>query len=371
MQSAIRNPQSAIPKYRIPALWDCWGFNGRRRRLGREVLVNPAEYAAAGLMWILAQSGAGDDRYVGTSLSRVRRVRRLAGGKVKDGSRTRRGGDWIVGQSMYGMMVRTTTAWDHDGDGRLTSRRYSELGTFLKSTLLLPLLKRMGVSVIYMMPVIKISRSFRKGELGCPYSAKNFFKLDPDQRDALLEDVDAEGQFGVFVECAHRLEMRVMIDVAPRTGARDHDWILEHPEWFYWIDRRLARSYQAPKLPGIDYLNPISGRLNEVYDNPGVRAHLKKFRFAPNVTVPRKWANFIKRAKAKPPADLLKEIGKHFGVITPPGFSDVINDTQPPWSDVTYLRLFLDHPVESAKHLPDPDQQPPYVLFDTAKASLF
>jgi starch synthase (maltosyl-transferring) len=67
----------------------------------------------------------------------------------------------------------------------------------------------------------------------------------------------------------------------------------------------------------------------------------------------------------------LREIGKTFGVVTPPGFSDVVNDVQPPWSDVTYLRLFEDHPVAAIPHLRDAKNQPPYVLHDTAKASMY
>jgi hypothetical protein len=58
-------------------------------------------------------------------------------------------------------------------------------------------------------------------------------------------------------------------------------------------------------------------------------------------------------------------------VITPPGFSDVINDRQPAWSDVTYFRLFEDHPPEASALLEDPARQPPYVLFDTIKSNLF
>ncbi|MCL2330214.1 MAG: alpha-amylase, partial [Phycisphaerae bacterium] len=53
------------------------------------------------------------------------------------------------------------------------------------------------------------------------------------------------------------------------------------------------------------------------------------------------------------------------------GFSDVINDQQPPWSDVTYFRLYEDHPPEAAELLDEPGRQPPYVLFDTIKSNLF
>jgi hypothetical protein len=367
----------------------------------REIAVDPRAYLAACLEWIDAHSVV-RGRIAGKSLSQILGVRRVGpAGRLlvregEDGRSTaavRRAGDWVRRASLYGMIIRASTAWDHDGDGRLRtgdepgrltpasaakSRTavvplYNELGTFLKTILLLPHLHRLGTSVLYVLPVVTASNLYRKGELGCPYAARNFFALDPLHADDAFGDEygDVRDQFRLLVECAHRLGMRVMLDIAPRTAARDNDWILENPEWFYWIDRRFAADYAAPRLPGVTYLNPKPDRLHEVYDVPAVREHLAKFRFAPSITQPGKWAEFVRQARRRRPVDLVREIAKQFGVMTPPGFSDVINDHQPPWSDVTYLRLFEDHPTAAMRFLPNPAAMPPYVLFDTAKASLF
>ena len=66
------------------------------------------------------------------------------------------------------------------------------------------------------LPVVKVSHLFRKGELGCPYAARNFFELDPHQRDDSFGNAygDLEAQFLLLVRSAHRLGMRVMLDVA-------------------------------------------------------------------------------------------------------------------------------------------------------------
>ncbi|HRX84504.1 MAG TPA: alpha-amylase family glycosyl hydrolase [Phycisphaerae bacterium] len=356
--------------YRIPALWNCWDAPVGVISGGKQIAIDAPVYLAECLRWI---EGNGAPAAPGRSLSRIRRVVRGAVGQVRTDDGPRRAGDWIRRGFMYGMMIRCATAWDHDGDGKLTGRRVNEFGTFLKSILLLPHLQKMGVDVLYLLPVVNASRLYRKGELGCPYAAKNFMALDPDQYDdAFGADYgDVDDQFRLFVTCAHRLGMRVMLDLAPRTAARDCAWILERPDWFYWIDRRFERGYRAPHIPNVTYYNPVPGRLDEVYGVPAVREHLAKFRFAPNVTAPQKWANFAAAQRRRPAANLLTEIARHFGVVTPPGFSDVVNDTQPPWSDVTYFRLFEDHPVEAVPHLPDPAAQPPYVLYDTAKASMF
>lgn len=358
--------------YLIPSVWNCWGYSGATKKIGQQIDIDPRTYFDACVDWIRAQSTP-KLKYKNRSLSKTLGVKRVAAKKVRDGRRLRRSGDWIRSASMCGAMIRTSTAWDHRADGLLRTTPVNDLGTFLKTILLLPHLARMRINVLYLLPVVKISRLFRKGELGCPYAAKNFFELDPDQYDQTLSGGrdTIEDQFSLFVECAHRLGMRVMLDLAPRTAARDSDWILDHPDWFYWVSSRYARTMKPPKLPLVDYINPIPGRLNEVYDVKAVHQHLAKFRFSPYVTHRQKWANFVKRAKRRPPKNLLTEIARHFGVVTPPGFSDCINDDQPPWSDVTYLRLFEDHPPEAAKHLPDPKRQAPYVLFDTAKASLF
>lgn len=376
--TAGRVRSSTRADYRLPALWNCWGFEGARPDADGQITVNPIQYATACLEWIHAQSDKALN-YTGQSLAQVL-GERAHSRPAEQGKRRRVGrpGDWIASQTIYAMMIRTTTAWDHDGDGRIEPLwdrpgRYQELGTFLKSVMLLPLLKKMGMTVLYLLPIVKVSNLFRKGELGCPYSAKDFLALDAGQHDPLHGDDPAQvnDEFAVFVECAHRLGMRVMLDIAPRTAARDCDWILDHPDWFYWIDRRYEKSYRSPALPGITYGNPIPGRLGEYYRYPAVQKHLAQFRFAPNITHPKEWKEFAARAKVNPPDDLMSAISKRFGVITPPGFSDVINDRQPPWSDVTYFRLFLDHAPEAAALLPDPDRQPPYVLFDTIKCNLF
>ena len=45
----------------------------------------------------------------------------------------------------------------------------------------------------------------------------------------------AEAEFAGFVEAAHHLGLRVVLEFVFRTAAKDAVWASEHPEWFYWI----------------------------------------------------------------------------------------------------------------------------------------
>lgn len=401
--------------YRIPALWQSWCRSDARRAGNREVAVEPIRFSLACLEQVILPA-RGDRRLAGRSLSQINGLRRAGDNLIRDAQGTRRAGDWIRSANIYGMLLRTSAAWDHDADGRLEARDWTETGTFLKAIWLLPLLARMGIDAVYLLPVTKIGRAFRKGEIGCPYAAKSFFDLDPALHDRLLDGgkpvrrlhpstpaqaeppprwaeragdlrhlrphpqgrteslgpmLGLREEFGAFVEAAHALGIRVMLDLAPRTASRDSDLILDHPDWFYWIDAREARDYAAPYLEGIRRGIPNPSELGGILKREVVRRHLAKFRWAPNIADPQGWRRFAARCRAQETPDVLRGIIREFGMVTPPGFSDVVNDPQPPWSDVTFLRLFQDHPIASARHIPAPAEQPPYVLTDTIKASVF
>ncbi|MFQ5492162.1 MAG: alpha-amylase [Phycisphaerae bacterium] len=359
-------------RHRIPAVWNRWGYSAAKSAGPGEVLVDPHDFLLSCLERVILPAMP-RRRISGQSLSQIRETRRHKDGMVLADGRKRRGGDWMKTASAYGMLVRATTAWDHNGDGKLTPAQWTETGTFLKTILVLPLLQQMGINTLYLLPVTRCSRVFRKGELGCPYSAQNFFELEPDLHDRLLgpDFNDLSMEFAAFVDAAHVLGMRVMVDLAPRTASRDSDLILDHPEWFYWIDRRAAKSFGPPHIDGFEPGIPTPSQLGDLLTCDVVRRHLACFRHAPNVADPIRWKRFVQRCRLQSPKDLVKALGREFGVITPPGFSDCVNDPQPPWSDVTFLRLYLDHPAASAKHLADCQRQPPYVFTDTIKASLF
>lgn len=340
------------PDYCIPKSWFFEKYNGEVRFEGERVFVEPASYFESIIKWIVQKKEKGVDYTKSLSLQKG----------VKDR-------DWIRKAVIYSSLARCTTAYNHKGFGRFEQDDilgYRESGTFLKMVALLPHLVKLGVSVLYLLPVTKSSQIFKKGEIGSPYSVKDFLKIDPTYHDTLLEGWNVDDEFSMFVEACHVLGIRVILDFIPRTAARDCNLILEHPDWFYWIKIDELADYKPPKIPQLGFCQPDFENMKKIYDQEQVVRHLQKFDFDPRTINPEKWERIRKDSSED---SFMYNIAKHFGLVTAPGFSDWINDPQPTWDDVTFLRLYLDYPMTAEGKIKN--DQAPYVLFDVIKASRF
>jgi glycosidase len=242
----------------------------------------------------------------------------------------------------YNMFVRYATAFDHNNDGELAKRTgfFKETGTFLKSILLLDHLKYLGVNTIYMLPITAIGKDRKKGNLGSPYAIRNPYKIDENLSEDIL-DIDIETQFKAFVEAAHHLGFKVICEFVFRTGSVDSDLAIEHPEWFYWIPKKV-NDRPADSNNEKQYGPPIFTKeeLKEIRENveagdrkeliPPHDEHINMFKEPPK-----------KAARVKHSVIGVDKTGKELRV--PGAFADwPPDDSQPVWSDVTYLKLF-DH----------------------------
>lgn len=103
-------------------------------------------------------------------------------------------------------------------------RQYSVEGTFNEFTKDIPALKKMGVDIIWVMPIYPISSTKSKGSLGSYYAITDYTKVNPEF--GTLED------FKQLVKTAHDNGIYVILDwVANHTGW-DHVWITEHPDYY-------------------------------------------------------------------------------------------------------------------------------------------
>ena len=345
--------------YCIPFLWLDEKYTYTESADGKRYFVNPYDYFCQVISNILDKSNTNTDYSI--SYSKIM--------SKKSGNETF-SRDWINSASLYGFFVRMTTAYNHKGFWKFQGRNsmnFTEDGSFLKSIILLPFLKEMGIDTIYSLPITKYSHKFKKGELSSPYAVKNFLEVENFYGDELLKPFTVEEEFKAFVEAAHMLGIRVILDFIPRTASRDNDLILEHPDWFYWIKSEYKNEYKAPYIDDLPFCQPAEDNLDSIYSSDETKNLLSMFTLDPRTTDPDKWEKVINNLSSED--DLLDVIEKEFGMITPPGFSDWINDTQPPWSDVTFLKLFNLPPNVSRKYVDD--TQPPYLLYDIIKSSNF
>ena len=103
-------------------------------------------------------------------------------------------------------------------------RQFSEAGDFKSVTNSLPRLQKLGVGILWLMPIQPISKEKRKGTLGSPYSVADYKGINPEFGNA--ED------FKTLVVSAHKLGMRVIIDWVANHSGWDNPWIA-NKSWYH------------------------------------------------------------------------------------------------------------------------------------------
>ena len=103
-------------------------------------------------------------------------------------------------------------------------RQHTPEGTFRAFEASLPRLQKMGVGILWLMPVHPIGASHRKGTLGSAYSVRDYRAVNPDL--GTLADLQH------LVKEAHRLGMHVILDWVANHTAWDSNLTSEHPDWY-------------------------------------------------------------------------------------------------------------------------------------------
>ncbi len=127
-------------------------------------------------------------------------------------------------------------------------RQYTVEGTFRAFAPHLPRLKKMGVDILWFMPITPISKEKRQGSLGSYYACSSYVDTNPEF--GTVED------FTTLVHAIHALGMKVIIDwVANHTGW-DHEWTKENPA-FYLKDAsgNFTEKNGWEDVIGLDYTN--------------------------------------------------------------------------------------------------------------------
>jgi len=127
-------------------------------------------------------------------------------------------------------------------------RQYSPEGTFEEFTKDIPEIKKLGVKIIWLMPVFPISETKRKATggadskfasefpeeeqskyLGSYYAVSDFTKINPEF--GTIED------FRKLVKTAHENGIYVILDWVPNHTGWDHKWLKTNPDFYTKNDK--------------------------------------------------------------------------------------------------------------------------------------
>lgn len=136
-------------------------------------------------------------------------------------------------------------------------RHYTPEGTFSAFASHLPRLKRMGVDILWLMPIHPVSKEKRKGELGSPYAVGDYKAVNPDY--GTMED------FKMLLDSIHALGMHCILDWVPNHTGWDNPWITAHPDWYTQdaegniidpINQETGESWGWTDVADLNYDNP-------------------------------------------------------------------------------------------------------------------
>ena len=116
-------------------------------------------------------------------------------------------------------------------------RQYTPEGTFAAAQQQLPRLKELGVDIVWLMPIYPIGVEGRKGTLGSYYAIKDYCDINPEF--GTLADFDS------FLDEAHRLGLRVVIDWVANHTSPDAKWVTGAPAEWYERDAEGKTTYTA------------------------------------------------------------------------------------------------------------------------------
>jgi glycosidase len=133
------------------------------------------------------------------------------------------------------MSIHFHPDWSKDATVyQINLRQFTPDGTLRAAARELPRLHELGVRILWIMPIHPIGEQNRKGELGSPYSIRDYYGVNPEF--GTLDD------YKDFVHRAHELGLYVILDWVANHTAWDNALATDHPDWY-------ARDHQGDFRP--------------------------------------------------------------------------------------------------------------------------
>jgi glycosidase len=148
------------------------------------------------------------------------------------------------------LTARPTVDWARDGViYEIYPRVFSDRGDFNGVTARLDDLKKLGVNILWLMPINPIGEKDKKGGIGSPYAVRDYYDIN--------RAYGTKADLRRLVAEAHAREMKVITDQVLNHTAWDNKLISEHPE-FYKHDANGHISYPEDwtDVAWLDYSNP-------------------------------------------------------------------------------------------------------------------
>ncbi|HHW66227.1 MAG: hypothetical protein PWP07_505 [Epulopiscium sp.] len=127
-------------------------------------------------------------------------------------------------------------------------RNHGKTGKFNDVLEDLPRIKKLGVDIIWFMPIHPIGQVNKKG-IGCPYSIQDYTKVNPEY--GTMEE------FKELIDAIHDMGIQVMIDVVYNHTSHDAVYVKEHPEYYFKRDGQFANKVADwSDIIDLDYRQP-------------------------------------------------------------------------------------------------------------------
>jgi alpha-amylase len=133
-------------------------------------------------------------------------------------------------------------------------RQYSKEGTFNAFAKDLPEIKKLGVKILWLMPIYPIGVENRKEGLGSYYSVKDYRAINPEF--GTFDD------FRELVKTAHDNGMYVILDWVPNHSAWDNPMVKDHPEYYAKdANGKMIAPFDWTDVVKFDYSNPAMRKM--------------------------------------------------------------------------------------------------------------
>ena len=150
--------------------------------------------------------------------------------------------------------ARSSADWVKSGViYEINPRTFSASGDFRGIEAQLPRLQKLGVTILWLMPVHPLGQLKKKGSMGSPYAVRDYYAINPDYGTA--------ADLKRLVAAAHSHGLRIVIDIVANHTAWD-SVLMKHPE-YYKHDAVGDVISPVPEWADVAGLNYANGELRK------------------------------------------------------------------------------------------------------------